>query len=107
MTWDDYIKETGNGGADRDDFEDAIDFMGGWFIFKTQRINGVSKWDAYNQYLNYHEVGVALNVKPIKKKSWLVKVARKVDNRARRYSSQLKSCEESLNHGWLWRLFFG
>ena len=54
MTWGDYINETGNSGADRDDFEDAIDFMG-WFIFKTSKINKVSKWDAYNQYLNYHE----------------------------------------------------
>lgn len=61
MTWDDYIKETDNSGADRDDFDDAIDFMG-WFIFKTQKINKVSKWDAYNQYLNYHEGWGALSV---------------------------------------------
>jgi len=36
MTWDDYIKESGNWGADRDDFDDAIDFMG-WFIYKTNK----------------------------------------------------------------------
>ena len=53
MTWDDYKRETGNGWADRDDFEDAIDFMG-WFIYKTHKINGVSKWDANKQYLNFH-----------------------------------------------------
>ncbi|MEI6895539.1 MAG: hypothetical protein V5789_13140 [Colwellia sp.] len=106
MTWKDYIRETGNSGADREDFDDAIDFMG-WFIFKTQKMNGVSKWDAYNQYLNYHEGWGGFKHKSYKRKPWLVKVSRIVDNRARRYSSQLKSCEEDLNHGWLWRLFFG
>lgn len=106
MTWDDYVRETDNSGADRDDFDDAIDFMG-WFIFKTQKINGVSKWDAYNQYLNYHEGWGGFKRKTYKKKRWLVKVSRKVDNRAKRYASQLKSCEADLNHGWLWRLFFG
>ena len=105
-TWDEYVDATGNWFADREDFDDAIDFMG-WFIFKTQKINGVSKWDAYNQYLNYHEGWGGFKNKSYKKKPWLVKVSRKVDSRARRYSSQLKSCEEELNHGWLWRLFFG
>lgn len=106
MTWDDYIKETGNSGADRDDFDDAIDFMG-WFIFKTNKINRISKWDAYNQYLNYHEGWGGFKRKTYKAKGWLVKTSRKVDNRAKRYSSQLKSCEEDLNKSWLWRLFFG
>jgi hypothetical protein len=106
MTWADYVRETDNAGADRDDFEDAIDFMG-WFIFKTQKINKVSKWDGYNQYLNYHEGWGGFKHKSYKKKPWLSKVARKVDRRAKRYSNQLKSCEEELNHGWLWRMFFG
>ena len=106
MTWDDYVRETDRSGADRDDFEDAIDFMA-WFIFKTQKINKGSKWDAYGQYLNYHEGWGGYKRKSYKKKAWLVKVARKVDNRAKRYGSQLKSCEEELNHSWLWRLFFG
>ena len=99
MTWEDYIRETDNSGADRDDFDDAMDFMG-WFIYK------VSKWDAYNQYLNYHEGWGGFKRKTYKKKGWLTKVARKVDNRSKRYSSQLKSCEKELDHGWLWRLFF-
>jgi len=105
-TWDDYTRETNNSGADRDDFDDAIDFMG-WFIYKTQKINGVSKWDAYSQYLNYHEGWGGFRRKTYKRKAWLVKVSRKVDNRSRRYAAQLKGCEADLNHGWLWRLFFG
>ncbi len=105
-TWSDYVRESGNSGASRSDFDDAIDFMG-WFIFKTQKVNKVSKWDAYNQYLNYHEGWGGYKRKTYKKKAWLVKVARKVDNRAKLYGAQLKSCEEELNKGWLWRLFFG
>ena len=45
---------TGNSWASRDDFADALDFMG-WYTSKSQKVNGISKWDAYNQYLNYHE----------------------------------------------------
>ena len=49
-----YVEETGNWFADRDDFSDAIDFIG-WYMDKTSQVNKVSKWDAYHQYLNYHE----------------------------------------------------
>ncbi len=106
LTWDDYIRESGNSGADRDDFADAIDFMG-WFVFKTHKVNKVSKWDAYHQYLNYHEGWGGYKRKSYNKKPWLIKVARKVDSRAKRYSAQLKQCEEDLNRSWLGRLLFG
>ncbi|WP_199609169.1 transglycosylase SLT domain-containing protein [Flocculibacter collagenilyticus] len=105
MTWADYKKETGNSWADRDDFDDAIDFMG-WFIYKTQKINGVSKWDAYTQYLNYHEGWGGYRKKTYLKKKWLIKVARKVKARASTYGAQLKTCEKELEKGWLWRLLF-
>jgi hypothetical protein len=104
MTWKDYMRETDNSGADRDDFDDAIDFMG-WFIYKSQKINKTSKWDAYNQYLNYHEGWGGFKRKSYHKKKWLMAVAKKVDSRARRYSAQLKKCEASLGKGWWSRLF--
>lgn len=105
MTWDDYQRETGHGWADRDDFADAIDFMG-WFTYKTHKINGVSKWDAYGQYLNYHEGWGGYRKKSYNKKPWLKKVSRKVGNRSLRYAKQLKGCKENLDSSWLWRLFF-
>lgn len=40
-TWADYKREAGGWGASRDDFADALDFMG-WYIQKSQRVNGVS-----------------------------------------------------------------
>lgn len=104
MTWADYIRETGNSGADRDDFDDAIDFMG-WFIAKTYKINGVSKWDAYSQYLNYHEGWGGYKRKTYNRKKWLKGVAKKVNQRAYRYAKQLKSCEEDLKDGWFFGLF--
>jgi hypothetical protein len=105
MTWDDYQRETGNSWADRDDFDDAIDFMG-WFTYKTQKINGVSKWDAYGQYLNYHEGWGGYQRASYRKKTWLTRVAKKVDNRANQYARQLKTCQDNLDSSWLWRLFF-
>ncbi|MFC3034065.1 transglycosylase SLT domain-containing protein [Pseudoalteromonas fenneropenaei] len=104
-TWSDYMRETGNSGADRDDFDDAIDFMA-WFVYKTNKINGVSKWDAYAQYLNYHEGWGGYRRGSYKSKQWLIGVANKVKHRASRYSAQLKRCEKDLNKSWLDKLFF-
>ncbi len=105
-TWRDYVRESGNSGADRDDFEDAIDFMG-WFVYKTHKINKISKWDGYAQYLNYHEGWGGYRRGTYKRKAWLMKTAKKVKARAGKYGAQLKRCEDDLNKGWLWRLFFG
>jgi len=104
MTWADYKRETKNRFADRDDFDDAIDFMG-WFISKSQKINKVSKWDAREQYLNYHEGWGGYQRKTYQKKAWLMKVAKTVDDRALQYAAQLKSCEDDLNKSWFMRLF--
>ena len=106
MTWDDYVRETGNSWSSRSNFDDAMDFMG-WFIYKTNKINGVSKWDARAQYLNYHEGWGGYRRGTYKSKAWLVKVAAKVDDRAKRYAAQYKTCQEDLDSSWLWRLFFG
>ncbi|WP_218353263.1 hypothetical protein [Alteromonas lipotrueiana] len=104
MTWSDYINETGNSWADRDDFDDAMDFMG-WFIYKAYLINGTSKWDAYAQYLNYHEGWGGYKRRSYDRKPWLKKVASKVKSRSLRYASQLKTCEEDLKKNWFMRLF--
>jgi hypothetical protein len=98
-TWDWYIKSTHNWGADRDDFDDAVDFIG-WYGKKTYDTLKVSKWDAKNQYLAYHEGHGGYKRKTYNKKPWLIKVAAKVDNNARKYSAQLKTCEDELNSSW-------
>jgi len=91
-TWKQYVKETHNRGADRDSFKDAIDFVG-WYTFKTNKITKVSKWDAYNQYLAYHEGQGGFLKKSYNKKKWLIQVANKVDKQAKVYAAQLKRCD--------------
>ena len=90
-TWADYQRETGNRWADRDDFADAIDFMG-WYTAKAQKINGVSKWDAYRQYLNYHEGWGGYRRGTYKQKAWLMRTAQKVEARSQRYAAQYRQC---------------
>lgn len=103
-TWGDYKRETDNSWAQRADFSDAMDFMG-WFINKTNTLNGVSKWDAELQYLNYHEGWTGYKRGSYNKKAWLKDVAKKVEARSLKYATQLKTCEEELSRGWFWRLF--
>src|SRR5690554_5929210 len=105
-TWDDYVRETGNSWSSRTSFDDAIDFMG-WFISKSQQINGVSKWDAAAQYLNYHEGWGGYQRGSYRNKQWLVATAKRVEQRVSRYGQQLRSCEDELKRGWFWRLLFG
>ena len=96
QTWDKYMKETGNSGHDRDDFADAINFVG-WYTYTTQRTLGISKWDAYNQYLVYHEGYDGYKSGSWKSKVWLQQVASKVKNKAAAYNSQLKKCKPELD----------
>jgi len=102
-TWDWYLQKTGNQGADRDDFADAVDFVG-WYGRLSQTRLGISKWDAYRQYLAYHEGQGGYRKKSYRKKAWLLKTAHKVDANARRYRRQLAGCREELEHQhpWYW-----
>ena len=93
--WSDYIKDTGNSGAKRNNFADSIDFIG-WYIAKTQQVNGVSKWDTYSQYLNYHEGWTGYKRKTYNNKSWLIDVAKKVQAKSNSYGAQYRSCKEEL-----------
>ena len=101
-TWKEYIQKTGNHWADRDDFDDAVDFIG-WYTHNTQRRLAISKWDAYNQYLAYHEGHGGYKRGTWKSKGWLKNVANKVKNNASNYNTQLKSCQPALDkkvRGW-------
>ena len=92
---------TGNRWADRDDFEDVVDFIG-WYGDITHRKLGVSKWDAYRQYLAYHEGHGGYKRGSYKKKGWLLKVARRVDDRSKAYHAQLQACADDLDDGGWW-----
>jgi hypothetical protein len=101
-TWDWYKRATGNSGADRDDFEDVTDFIG-WYGNYTYKTLGISRWDAYNQYLAYHEGHGGFKRRTFNRKPWLLKVAHKVERRAELYRAQLDRCKDELDSGWsLW-----
>lgn len=102
-TWSDYKRDAGRYGADRDDFGDAIDFVG-WYNYQSYRRSGISRSDPYRLYLAYHEGHGGYNRGTYRKKQWLMNVARKVERRSKTYQSQLVGCEEDLkDKGW----FFG
>lgn len=98
-TWMRYKNDTGRKLADRDDFEDAIDFVG-WYTDQSNRSVGISKWDPYNQYLAYHEGQAGWRKGSYQQKNWLIKSAKNVDHRAKKWWAQLQSCEEELNDPW-------
>jgi hypothetical protein len=91
-TWDRYIAATGNHGADRDDFDDAVDFIG-WYVNETAKRNRIAKSDAYHQYLAYHEGHGGFAKGSYRKKPWLMERAKQVRRQADRYSAQLARCK--------------
>jgi hypothetical protein len=94
-TWKAYKKSAGRYGADRDDFGDAIDFIG-WYNEQSNKRSGIAKTDAYRLYLAYHEGHGGYNRGTYRSKQWLIDVAKKVDRRAGSYRAQLNGCEEDL-----------
>jgi len=98
-TWDWYQKSSGNWGADRDDFGDAVDFIG-WYNHQSKKRSKISLSDPYHLYLAYHEGHGGFNRRTFKSKGWLKQVARKVSGKAATYQKQLNGCESSLDRGW-------
>lgn len=90
-TWDDYRRATGRFGADRDDFEDAIDFVG-WYMDRTRRVNSVEMTDARAHYLAYHEGHNGFRRGTWRSKGWLQSVASGVSTQASLYAAQLRAC---------------
>ena len=90
-TWEEYQREEGGWRARRDDIRDATDFMG-WYFDETEKRLGISKADARNQYLAYHEGRSGYQRGSYKRKGWLLKVSSDVADRAVVYDAQLRSC---------------
>ena len=101
-TWDDYVRDAGGVFARRDNFKDAVDFIG-WYNYQSQTRSKIKANDAYNLYLAYHEGHGGFNTKTYNGKAWLKSTAQKVASRAADYTQQLKSCEDNFDTGhWWW-----
>lgn len=100
-TWEAYKLSAGRYGADRDDFADAVDFVG-WYNYQSYRRNGIARDDAYRLYLAYHEGHGGYSRGSYRGKDWLLGVARKVERRANKYYTQLSGCEQRFKDrgGW-------
>jgi len=103
-TWDAYKKSTGHWGADRNKFDDAINFVG-WYNNQSYQKNRIQKTDANRLYLAYHEGQGGYRQKSYKNKAWLLDVAQKVADRSVTYAGQLNGCEKKLQRSWFSRIF--
>jgi hypothetical protein len=92
--WDNYVSKAGRFGSDRDDFADAIDFIG-WYFHGSYQIDGIERDDAYNLYLSYHQGQQAFARHAPVQKSWAA-TAQQVATRSRQYAQQLKTCVDAL-----------
>lgn len=103
-TWRNYVETTGEYWRERTDFADATDFIH-WYLHEAEVRNGVSRSDAFNLYMNYHEgfTGYARNSHA--PKAWLQKAATAIQVRAQRYDRQLEGCRGRLERGFWARLF--
>ncbi len=97
-TWEQYKRATGRRGADRDDFRDAVDFVG-WYVNRSSRELGISKSDAYAQYLAYHEGIGGYKRRSYRNKSGVRQTARRVQRQTSSYARQLRGCRRDLERG--------
>lgn len=99
-TWEGYRDKAGSWGADREQFSDAADFIG-WYCNISHTRLGISKLDAKNLYLAYHEGHGGYQRKSYLQKEGLVQIANKVAKRAKLFQSQLSKCQGDLeNKSW-------
>jgi hypothetical protein len=90
-TWTQYKTESGNWGARRNKFSDAVDFVG-WYHSQTAEKFGVAKNDAFNLYLAYYSGWGGYGRGSWRSNASLQKYARDTEAMAQRYQAQLQSC---------------
>jgi hypothetical protein len=92
-TWAQYKRETGKYRADRNDFADAVNFIG-WYHNQSHLKNGIELDDAYHLYLAYYFGQVAFTRGDWKNNANMQKVARSTAEMAYSYATQLQACSQ-------------
>lgn len=98
--WQDYQQATGNRRARRSNMADALDFIG-WYNHVSHRRLGLSRNDARNLYLAYHEGHTGYQQGNWQGNSQLQSIAARVDQRAARYQQQYQTCRDEFRC-WRW-----
>lgn len=93
-TWKNYKQANGSLWSSRDNFTDAVDFVG-WYANQAAHRARIAPYDAYNLYLAYHEGIGGYERKTYLKKQWLINVARKVRTRASIFQAQMAHCNKA------------
>ncbi len=89
--WNDYSKETSRWFIDRDNFADAMDFIG-WYNHRSAKRLGIAKTDAYHLYIAYYAGPSGYSSGRWKSSPTIKSYASKVQAQARRYEQQFKRC---------------
>ena len=89
--WLDYRRHTGNRRVRRDDFHDAVDFVG-WYLDWAHQRAGIPTSDAYSLYLAYY-AGIGGYQRGVwRNNAWLKGAAQRVQSRSSQYARQLAGC---------------
>jgi hypothetical protein len=94
-TWQMYLDDRGGWFVQRNDFEDAVDFIG-WYNYKTHKQLGRPMNNARALYLAYHEGRGGYKRGSYRTKPWLLSVADKVQRQSDRYNVQYQGCKKKL-----------
>ena len=90
-TWALYKHSAGGLFVSRENFTDAVDFIG-WYASIAHKRAHISRKNAYTLYLAYNEGVGGYQHKTYLHKFWLLHVAHKVKAKERLYSAQLRKC---------------
>jgi hypothetical protein len=90
-TWAQYKAETGNFAARRNNFSDAVDFVG-WYHSKTADTYGVARNDTFNLYLAYYSGWGGYKRGDWRGNASLQRYARDTEAMAQKYAAQLERC---------------
>lgn len=94
-TWEMYLKERGSWFKSRNDFDDAVDFIG-WYNSKSVKLLKIEKTNARALYIAYHEGRTGYKKGSYRIKPWLLKVADKVQRQSDKFNAQYLGCRKKL-----------
>jgi hypothetical protein len=90
-TWERYQRETGRRGARRNNFSDAVHFVG-WYHSVSHRQNGIALNDMHNLYLAYYSGHGGYARGTWRNSSIAQRGASRATSIANNYAGQLRAC---------------